>query len=47
MATADYRRFTLDEILQGKGAGWNFAAGWFQFTSGLTWAWFWRPADEK
>ncbi len=47
MATVDYHRFTLEEIRQGKAAGWSFAAGWFRRVSGLTWAWFWRPTDEE
>ncbi len=47
MATTEYMQFTIEDHREGRTAGWNFAAGWFQFTSGLTWAWFWRPADEK
>ena len=46
MKTAEYMRFTVDEVQQGKAAGWSFAAGWFRRASGLIWAWFRREVPD-
>ena len=45
MVTVDYRRFTLEEALAGKAAGWHFAAGWFRRMGVVVWAWFWKEVD--
>jgi len=39
--TADYMRFTVEEVNAGQAAGWSFVAGWFRFSQSY-WAWFKR-----
>lgn len=39
-------RFTRVEYDRGDTVGWNFAAGWFQCTSGEVWGWFSRETEE-
>ena len=46
MATVEYMRFTLDEVRNGRAAGWRFWSGWFERASGLTWAWYVREVRD-
>jgi hypothetical protein len=43
----DYMRYTRLQHARGDSAGWRFECGWFQRASGLEWAWFSRPIEEK
>ena len=46
MATVEYMRFTVEEVRDGRADGWRFWAGWFERSSGLTWAWYCREASD-
>ena len=46
MATTEYMRFTVREVLDDKAKGWAFASGWFQTPGSYgPWAWFRRDGD--
>ena len=42
----EVQRFTEQEHASGETAGWRFEVGWFQYVSGLEWAWFSRELAE-
>ncbi len=45
METAEYMRFSIEEVNAGQAAGWTFFYGWFGFQASY-WAWFRREVSD-